>query len=108
MDGNGRWARRFTLPRLDGHRRGAEVVEGIVDVGRALGVQVITLYSFSTENWRRPKLEVATLMQILKGYLKKMVPAMQEKGVRLEAIGALEELPKDVQETLAWARAATA
>jgi len=108
MDGNGRWARRFTLPRLDGHRRGAEVVEGIVDVGKEIGVEVLTLYSFSTENWSRPKLEVAALMQLLKSYLKKMVPRMQAKGVRLEAIGAIDELPQDVQKTLAWARAETA
>ncbi len=108
MDGNGRWARRFTLPRLDGHRRGAEVVEGIVDVGKEIGVEVLTLYSFSTENWQRPKLEIAALMHLLKSYLKKMVPRMQAKGVRLEAIGSIEELPADVQETLAWARAETA
>jgi len=108
MDGNGRWARRFTLPRLDGHRRGAEVVEGIVDVGKEIGVEVLTLYSFSTENWSRPKLEVAALMQLLKGYLKKMVGRMQAKGVRLEAIGAIDELPQDVRETLAWAREETA
>ncbi|RMF87871.1 MAG: isoprenyl transferase [Nitrospirae bacterium] len=108
MDGNGRWARRFTLPRLDGHRRGAAVVEGIVDAGKAMGVEVLTLYSFSTENWRRPRVEIAALMHLLKDYLQKMVPKMKAKGVRLEAIGELAALPAEVQETLAWARSETA
>jgi len=108
MDGNGRWARRGALPRLDGHKVGAGVVEGVVDVAKEIGVQVLTLYSFSTENWRRPQIEIAALMQLLKRYLKKEVDPMKRKGVRLEAIGTVEELPKDVQKTLEWARRETA
>jgi undecaprenyl diphosphate synthase len=108
MDGNGRWARRGALPRLDGHKVGAEVVEGVVDVAKEIGVEVLTLYSFSTENWRRPQIEIAALMQLLQRYLKKEAEPMKRKGVRLETIGTLSELPPDVQETVEWARRETA
>jgi undecaprenyl diphosphate synthase len=108
MDGNGRWARRGALPRLDGHKVGAEVVEGVVDVAKEIGVEVLTLYSFSTENWRRPQIEIAALMQLLQRYLKKEAEPMKRKGVRLETIGTLSELPPDVQETVEWARHETA
>jgi undecaprenyl diphosphate synthase len=108
MDGNGRWAMRGALPRLDGHKVGAEVVEGVVDVAKEIGVKVLTLYSFSTENWRRPQIEISALMQLLQRYLRKEVGPMKKKGVRLETIGTLTELPREVQETVEWARRETA
>lgn len=108
MDGNGRWARGKGLERLNGHERGAEAVRDCVKGCRELGVEYLTLYAFSTENWKRPKAEVAGLMKLLERFLAKEVPELNTQGVRLEAIGRLDELPASTRKALDAARAATA
>jgi undecaprenyl diphosphate synthase len=100
MDGNGRWARERGLPRTEGHRRGAESVEAIVEACSDLGVEFITLYAFSTENWKRPKIEVSALMRMLEHFLKKKTPRLMEQNVRLQAIGRLHDLPERTQKQL--------
>lgn len=93
MDGNGRWAEKHGLPRVEGHRRGVEVIKEITEAADSLGVKVLTLYAFSTENWKRPKREVFALMRLMKHYLRKETPEMDEKNIRIRAIGDLEGLP---------------
>ena len=100
MDGNGRWARERGLLRTEGHRRGAESVEMIVEACNDLGVEFLTLYAFSTENWKRPKLEVTALMRMLEHFLKKKTPRLMEQNVRLQAIGRLHDLPARTQKQL--------
>lgn len=97
MDGNGRWATSKGLPRLSGHERGADRVEEIVTACRELGVQVLTLYSFSTENWRRPKDEVWGLMNLLKRYVLSQRRKLLDNNIQLRAIGEVTKLPKFVQ-----------
>jgi len=97
MDGNGRWATAQGLPRVDGHREGAQSVREVVRAARALGVEVLTLYSFSTENWKRPADEVRALMSLLKKYLLSERQEMLDTGVRLRLIGQIDRLPKPVQ-----------
>lgn len=96
MDGNGRWARKRLLNRVNGHERGAETVREIVRVCRELGVSVLTLYAFSTENWQRPKLEVQALMTLLERFLTSEEKELMENGIRLNAIGEIERLPEGV------------
>lgn len=93
MDGNGRWAVSQGRPRTDGHQVGSERVREIVTACRELGVQVLTLYSFSTENWKRPDVEISTLMNILKSYVLSERRLMMDKGIRLQAIGQIDRLP---------------
>ena len=93
MDGNGRWAESQGKPRTYGHQIGAERVREIVTACRELGVQVLTLYSFSTENWKRPDFEISSLMNILKNYVLSERKLMLEKGIRLHAIGQIDRLP---------------
>ena len=93
MDGNGRWAVAQGRPRTDGHRVGSERVREIVTACRELGVKVLTLYSFSTENWKRPEIEISTLMDILKSYVLSERKLMMDKGIRLKAIGQIDRLP---------------
>jgi undecaprenyl diphosphate synthase len=100
MDGNGRWARQRGLPRIEGHRAGAESVREIVRVAGELGVRYLTLYAFSTENWQRPKLEVQALMHLLEFYLQREIPELDKNNVRLAAIGRLHELPVSAQQQL--------
>ena len=100
MDGNGRWAKRFGWQRTRGHRAGADAVTRCVEACQDLGVEYLTLYAFSTENWRRPKAEVAALMALLDGFLVDRTPEMMERNVKLEAIGRLGDLPENVQERL--------
>ena len=107
MDGNGRWAHARGLPRLQGHREGAESVRAIVRECRRRGVEALTLYSFSTENWRRPQDEVDGLMALLGHYLDTEVNELQEQGIRLRAIGELSDLPENIQLLLAAAQFAT-
>ena len=100
MDGNGRWAKRFGWQRTRGHRAGADAVTRCVEACQDLGVEYLTVYAFSTENWRRPKAEVAALMALLDGFLVDRTPEMMERNVKLEAIGRLGDLPENVQKRL--------
>jgi undecaprenyl diphosphate synthase len=100
MDGNGRWAKQRGLPRIEGHRAGAESVRRIVQACGELGVEYLTLYAFSVENWNRPKPEVSALMRLLEFYLKEEIPELQKNNVRLAAIGRLHELPLRAQRQL--------
>jgi undecaprenyl diphosphate synthase len=97
MDGNGRWAKQRALPRVAGHREGVNSVRDIVDACGQLGVKCLTLYAFSTENWKRPEREVSTLMRLLVKALKDETDKLYENNVRLTAIGDLESLPAGVQ-----------
>lgn len=108
MDGNGRWARKRHLPRFIGHRQGMQSVREVVETAARIHLPYITLYAFSSENWkRRPKLEVDFLMRLLKEYLKGEVETLNRNDVRLEYIGRLQELPLDVQDALEETRLAT-
>ena len=100
MDGNGRWAKEKGFMRVFGHENGTKSVRTTVETCVDLGVENLTLYTFSTENWNRPKLEVKTLMQLLISSLKKEMDTMQKNSVRLNAIGNLEHLPKTVHDEL--------
>jgi undecaprenyl diphosphate synthase len=96
MDGNGRWARKRSLNRIRGHREGAESVRTIVRSCREIGIEVLTLYAFSTENWQRPRKEVSALMSLLKDFLRSELPEMMKNDIRLNAIGQIERFPDDV------------
>jgi undecaprenyl diphosphate synthase len=96
MDGNGRWAQARGLDRVAGHREGAQSVREIVRASRALGIEVLTLYSFSTENWKRPGAEVRALMSLLKQYLLSERQEMLDTGIRLRLIGQMDRLPGPV------------
>src|SRR5881394_2007880 len=100
MDGNGRWAKQRSLPRVEGHRNGAESVRAVVRTAGEIGVKYLTLYAFSVENWSRPKEEVDTLMKYLARYLKSEAAELQKNNVRLEVIGQIYRLPEAVQEQL--------
>ena len=108
MDGNGRWAQKRALNRVKGHEKGLEAVRTVIRTCRKLGVSTLTLYAFSTENWQRPKLEVAALMSFLKKYLKSERQDMVENGIRLNIIGQKTRLPDNVQTILAETMALTA
>ncbi len=99
MDGNGRWALRRGLPRVAGHKRGAETVRRITEVCRRMGVSVLTMYAFSDENWGRPKQEIGFLMDMLGSFLKAEIATMKANGIKFRAIGRIERLPSTVQ---AW------
>ena len=101
MDGNGRWANEKGLPRAEGHRRGAESAKTITRVASDLGIRYLTLYTFSTENWNRPKTEIDAIMRYLVYYLKKETPELNKHNVRLEVIGQLYRLPEKVQDQIA-------
>ena len=107
MDGNGRWAKQRGKQRILGHEKGAKTVREIIQEVTQLGIPYLTLYTFSTENWKRPKLEVEALMHLLSRYLKKEVEIMQQNNVRLNAIGDLESLPSKIQKELHKAMEAT-
>jgi undecaprenyl diphosphate synthase len=100
MDGNGRWAKERHLPRIEGHRAGAESARIIIRASGELGVKYLTLYAFSVENWNRPKDEVDALMKYLVHYLKTETPELNKNNVRLEVIGQIYRLPENVQEHL--------
>jgi undecaprenyl diphosphate synthase len=100
MDGNGRWARERHLPRIEGHRAGAESARIIIRTAGELGLKYLTLYAFSVENWNRPKEEVDALMKYLVHYLKTETPELNKNNVRLEVIGQIYRLPEAVQEHL--------
>lgn len=101
MDGNGRWAKQRGLPRVEGHRIGADSVREIVRASGELGIEYLTLYAFSSENWNRPKTEIGVLMHLLEFYLRQEVAELNRSNVRLAAIGRIHELPESSQNQLA-------
>ncbi|OIQ58900.1 ditrans,polycis-undecaprenyl-diphosphate synthase [Moorella thermoacetica] len=108
MDGNGRWARSRGLPRLAGHRAGVESLRDIVRACVDWGIGILTVYAFSTENWKRPHEEVEGLMNLLVEYLRRELAELQREGVQVRAIGRLESLPQQAREELERARKETA
>jgi len=107
MDGNGRWAEQRGLPRIMGHRAGQESVRAVVEACPGLGIQFLTLYTFSAENWQRPREEVEALMELIRSTLHQELPELKEKGVRIRALGRLEGLPQEVREEFRRAEAET-
>jgi undecaprenyl diphosphate synthase len=108
MDGNGRWAKARGLPRTAGHKRGAEAVRRTVECAREMGVSFLTLYGFSSENWKRPAGEVADLMGLLRLYLRNEVNTLHKNGIRLRVIGDRERLGRDIVTLIEEAEAKTA
>ena len=108
MDGNGRWAARHRLPRLAGHRAGVEALRRVVEAAPTLGIEVLTLYAFSSENWKRPADEVTDLMGLLRHYIRNEIRALNENGVRLDFIGNWRALKPDLVSLIEEARAKTA
>ncbi len=100
MDGNGRWAKGRDQPRLEGHRRGADVVRAITTYARELDIAYLTLYSFSVQNWRRPPIEVAGLMQLLEDYCRSERDTLMKNEIRLSTIGDLSRLPASTREAV--------
>ena len=100
MDGNGRWAEKRSLNRIAGHRMGIKRAKEIIRACRELGIEVLTLYAFSTENWNRPRREISTLMSLLKRFLSAEGKTLVKNNIRLNAIGSLEDLPGDVRDVL--------
>jgi len=107
MDGNGRWAQHRSLPRVAGHQAGAESVRAIIEGCGDLGIEALTLYTFSSENWARPPREVAGLMHLIQERLSRELPELHRKEVRVRAIGRIEALPQSLQEVLEHARTLT-
>lgn len=108
MDGNGRWAKSRGLPRIEGHRRGADAVRTAVSCSVKYGVRYLTLYSFSSENWKRPAQEVDDLMSLLRRYLKSEIAELHKSGVRLRVIGERADLSPDIINLIEDAEALTA
>ncbi|MCH2391691.1 MAG: isoprenyl transferase [Nitrospinales bacterium] len=104
MDGNGRWAKKNSLPRIQGHWEGVKTVDRIVSLCCKLDIEALTLYSFSDENWNRPPVEINTLMKILDHYLNKELERMKNENIRFHTIGQVEELPLEIQKLLAHAK----
>jgi undecaprenyl diphosphate synthase len=100
MDGNGRWAAQRHLPRVEGHRAGIDSVRDVVETSARLGIDVLTLYAFSVENWKRPRAEVNTLMMLLKRYIRLELNTLLQNNIRFQVIGRPDELSADVQEEL--------
>ena len=100
MDGNGRWAKSRFLPRLEGHRAGVESVRSTVETAARLGLEALTVYAFSTENWKRPTDEVSGLMGLLKLYIRRELRTLQENNIKFGVVGGLDGLPTDVRDEL--------
>lgn len=107
MDGNGRWAKKHGLPRIEGHRRGTEAVKRCLKSARKTGVSHLTLYAFSVENWSRPKDEVDALMRLLDRFLQEQLQDLIQHKIRLRVIGRYSELPEKIQQRLREAESAT-
>jgi undecaprenyl diphosphate synthase len=108
MDGNGRWATRRGLPRVAGHRAGAEAVRRSVEAAPGLGIAALTLYAFSSDNWKRPPGEVSALMRLFARYLRTETPRLSDNGVRLELVGRRDRLPSPLVAAIDAAERATA
>jgi undecaprenyl diphosphate synthase len=108
MDGNGRWAKKRHLPRVVGHQRGVEAVRRLVKAARAMGLEALTLYAFSTENWRRPEEEIGALMGLLKRFILSDLDEFAADNVKLKIIGDYKRLPEDVVDLIEGALARTA
>jgi undecaprenyl diphosphate synthase len=108
MDGNGRWAAQRHLPRVEGHRAGIEAVRDVVETSARLGINVLTLYAFSVENWKRPVSEVSTLMSLLKRYLRLELNTLLRNNIRFNVIGRVQELAPDIRTELKMAEKKTA
>ena len=108
MDGNGRWAKVQGLPRIKGHEAGAKSLRTVVEACAEMRVEFLTVYAFSTENWSRPKAEVAALMKLLEYFIEKETEELVRKGIRLQAIGRLTDLPESCQRKLHESIEATA
>src|SRR5437762_5626122 len=100
MDGNGRWAAQRHLPRVEGHRAGIDSVRDVVETSARLGIDVLTLYAFSIENWKRPRAEINMLMTLLKRYLRLELSTLLKNNIRFQVIGRKDELADDVQDEL--------
>ncbi len=100
MDGNGRWARQRNLPRIAGHRAGVKSVEEVIKGAKESGVKILTLYTFSTENWKRPKYEVEALFKLLENYIGAKADSLTKNNIKLSVIGRLEGLPDSVRNKL--------
>ena len=100
MDGNGRWAKRRGMPRVAGHKAGVTPVRATAETCAQLGVEVLTLYAFSVENWKRPRAEVEMLWRLLRYYLRQELPTLHQNNIRLGAIGRIDSLPDIVQHEL--------
>lgn len=107
MDGNGRWARKRGLPAIAGHRAGAKTVDEITEAAAETGIKVLTLYAFSTENWKRPKEEVGALFGLLEDYLVRKIAKLKKNNIRLCVIGETAALPESTREKLAKAADST-
>ena len=105
MDGNGRWAKRRHLPRLEGHRRGVEAVRATIRAAGELGIEALTLYAFSSENWRRPEAEIADLMGLLRHYIRREIDELDRNNARLKLIGDWRALEPDIVADLEGASA---
>ena len=107
MDGNGRWAKKKMLPRVEGHRRGVKTVDKIVTLCAEMHIEALTLYSFSDENWNRPRSEIDALMKILDQYLNKELERMKRENIRFNTIGRIHELPSSIQKLIRHAEDTT-
>lgn len=108
MDGNGRWAKKNFMPRVEGHRQGVKSVDHIVTLCTEMHIPALTLYSFSDENWNRPRTEINALMKILDQYLRRELERMQRENIRFNTIGRVYELPEDIQNLIQHAKDTTA
>ncbi|MDD5246463.1 MAG: isoprenyl transferase [Candidatus Omnitrophica bacterium] len=107
MDGNGRWAQEKGLPRSAGHREGVKRVEEIVKRSAELGIEAVTFFAFSTENWNRPKQEIDILMRHLESFLNRQARELARKNIRLKIIGSGDPIPRALQDKMVWAQAQT-
>jgi undecaprenyl diphosphate synthase len=108
MDGNGRWARQRNFPRIMGHRAGVNAVRSVAETCAQMGVEILTLYAFSVENWKRPRHEIEALWVLLRHYLRRELPTLMKNDIQLSAIGRIESLPEAVQDELQRTLEATA
>ncbi|MEE9614886.1 MAG: isoprenyl transferase [Thermodesulfobacteriota bacterium] len=107
MDGNGRWAEKKRLSRINGHRKGIEVVRDVIEFSREIGIRYLTLYTFSRENWNRPAVEVKTLMALLEEHIRREIRKMVDNNIRFRAVGKIDELPRSVRDVVSEAEEKT-